>query len=78
MPYRSAGREVHVKAYTRGDGTRVAAHTRSAPDGDLANNLISNLRTKGEVKVEEEGTAFSFFCSCFWWLPCIRVWGIKF
>lgn len=31
-------KDVHVKAYTRSDGTHVQAHYRSAPDGNFDNN----------------------------------------
>lgn len=30
--------DVHVRAYTRSDGTQVQAHYRSAPDGNFDNN----------------------------------------
>ncbi|WP_223448219.1 hypothetical protein [Pseudomonas sp. BF-R-19] len=31
-------KDVHVRAYTRSDGTHVQAHYRSAPDGNFDNN----------------------------------------
>ena len=43
--HRGADGAVEVRAYTRSDGTRVAAHSRTAPDGDVGNNL----RKKGGV-----------------------------
>lgn len=34
----SLAQDVHVRAYTRSNGTEVQAHYRSAPDGDFDNN----------------------------------------
>ena len=34
----SAAAQVHVRGYTRSDGTYVAPHTRSAPDSSVYNN----------------------------------------
>jgi hypothetical protein len=41
----SSGKPVHVKGYTKKDGTYVAPHYRSAPDGNKSNNWS----TKGNV-----------------------------
>ena len=40
-----AGSPVHVRGYVRTDGTYVAPHYRSAPDGNFQNNWS----TKGNV-----------------------------
>lgn len=34
----SAAAQVHVRGYTRSDGTYVAPHTRSSPDSSVYNN----------------------------------------
>lgn len=34
----SASAQVHVRGYTRSDGTYVAPHTRSSPDSSVYNN----------------------------------------
>ena len=34
----SAAAQVHVRGYTRSDGTYVAPHTRSSPDNSIYNN----------------------------------------
>lgn len=51
---RSSGGTVHVRGYYRKDGTYVAPHERSAPDGDFDNNWS----TKGNVNpyTGKEGT----------------------
>jgi hypothetical protein len=43
--YSSHGDMVNVKGYTRGDGTQVSAHSRTAPDGIVSNNF--SFRQKG-------------------------------
>ena len=50
----SSGGTVHVRGYYRKDGTYVAPHERSAPDGDFDNNWS----TKGNVNpyTGKEGT----------------------
>lgn len=37
----SAAAQVHVRGYTRSDGTYVAPHTRSSPDSSTYNNRSS-------------------------------------
>ena len=37
--HRGADGTIQVKGYTRADGTQVAAHSRSAPDGIVSNNF---------------------------------------
>jgi hypothetical protein len=37
-PPANYGRDVHVRGYTRSDGTSVQSHFRSNPDGDPSNN----------------------------------------
>lgn len=50
----AVARDVAVKGYTKKDGTYVAPHYRSAPDGDTSNNWS----TKGNVNpyTGQEGT----------------------
>lgn len=50
----SSGGSVHVNGYYRSNGTYVAPHYRSAPDGDFSNNWS----TKGNINpyTGEEGT----------------------
>jgi hypothetical protein len=50
----SGGGSVHVNGYYRSNGTYVAPHYRSAPDGDFSNNWS----TKGNINpyTGEEGT----------------------
>lgn len=38
----SAAAQVHVRGYTRSDGTYVAPHTRSSPNGTTADNYGSD------------------------------------
>jgi hypothetical protein len=38
-PPANYGQDVKVRGYTRSNGTYVAPHVRSAPDGDLSNNF---------------------------------------
>ncbi len=50
----SSGGDVHVNGYYKADGTYVAPHMRSAPDGDFSNNWT----TQGNVNpyTGKEGT----------------------
>lgn len=55
--------DVHVRAYTRSDGTQVQAHYRSAPDGNFDNNwsTLGNVNPytgePGTLTSQHTGTA---------------------
>lgn len=38
FPFLAFAKDVHVKGYSRKDGTYVSPHIRSAPDSDKSNN----------------------------------------
>lgn len=51
--------QVHVRGYTRRDGTYVAPHTRASPNGSRSDNAGSRRGSSSSTPSYESGSAYA-------------------